>query len=59
MITFDKIGISKHQNHVSIYYAIALLFTDKHLPMSEYFVHASAMFIEYESHILLIASAGK
>lgn len=34
LITFDKHGISRHQNHCSIYYALAHLMLEKKLPKS-------------------------
>lgn len=38
LITFDKHGISRHQNHCSIYYAIAHLMLEKKLPTGTKFV---------------------
>lgn len=32
VVTFDKYGISKHKNHISLYYAIAALCIEKKVP---------------------------
>lgn len=32
VVTFDKHGISKHKNHISLYYAIAALCIEKKVP---------------------------
>lgn len=35
IITFDRYGVSYHNNHSSIYYAVANLILDKKLPKGE------------------------
>ncbi|XP_046979706.1 N-acetylglucosaminyl-phosphatidylinositol de-N-acetylase [Schistocerca americana] len=33
VITFDKVGVSRHQNHISLFYATAYLCLEKKLPL--------------------------
>ena len=32
LVTFDKFGVSKHKNHISIYYGIASLCIERKVP---------------------------
>lgn len=34
LITFDKHGVSEHANHCSLFYAMALLYVEKRLPLN-------------------------
>ena len=36
LVTFDKYGISKHKNHISLYYAVASLCLGKKVPPCKY-----------------------
>lgn len=36
VVTFDKYGVSRHKNHISLYFAIAALCIEKKVPPCQY-----------------------
>lgn len=44
VITFDKYGVSKHKNHISLFYGMASLCMDKKVPACQYFISIKVRF---------------
>lgn len=38
VVTFDKYGVSRHKNHISLYFAIAALCIEKKVPPCQYYI---------------------
>jgi N-acetylglucosaminylphosphatidylinositol deacetylase len=38
VVTFDKYGVSRHKNHISLFYAIASLCIEKKVPSCKHYI---------------------